>query len=75
MGSLQFYPDGNKLLDETAEISLSKKEVALLNVFIKNPNKIIKREELSKKYWEDQDVFVERSWDTDVCKLRNKLQN
>jgi DNA-binding response OmpR family regulator len=50
LGSLQFYPDENELLDETTEISLSKKEVAFLNVFTKNPNKIIKREELSKKF-------------------------
>ena len=35
---------------------------------------IIKREELSKKVWEDNGVFVGRSLDTYVSKLRKKLK-
>ena len=73
LGKFQFYPDENKLMFETTEISLSKKEVELLSLFIENPNKIIKREELSKKVWEDHGVFVGRSLDTYVSKLRKKL--
>ena len=34
---------------------------------------IIKREELSKKVWEDHGVFVGRSLDTYISKLRKKL--
>jgi DNA-binding response OmpR family regulator len=58
---------------ETKEISLSKKEVELLSLFVANQNKIIKREELSKKVWEDHGVFVGRSLDTYISKLRKKL--
>ena len=60
---------------ETKEINLSKKEVELLTIFVANPNKIIKREELSKQVWEDQGVFVGRSLDTYISKLRKKLSD
>ena len=73
IGKFQFYPDENKLTVEAAEISLSKKEVELLTIFVANPNKIIKREELSKKVWEDHGVYVGRSLDTYISKLRKKL--
>lgn len=73
LGKFQFYPEENKLIVKTIEISLSKKEVELLTLFVENPNKIIKREELSKKVWEDHGVFVGRSLDTYISKLRKKL--
>lgn len=74
-GKFQFYPEESKLLLASNEISLSKKEVELLSLFIENPNKIIKREELSKKVWEDHGVFVGRSLDTYISKLRKKLSD
>jgi len=74
LGSFVFYPHQNKLVKKAKEISLSKKEVELLNIFIKNKNKVVKREELTKKVWEDNGVFVGRSLDTYVSKLRKKLQ-
>ena len=73
LGKFQFYPDENKLMVKAVEISLSKKEVELLTLFVANPNKIIKREELSKRVWEDHGVFVGRSLDTYISKLRKKL--
>ena len=73
LGKFAFFPEENKLKIEATEISLSKKEVELLLVFIAHPNKIIKREELSKKVWEDHGVFVGRSLDTYISKLRKKL--
>jgi DNA-binding winged helix-turn-helix (wHTH) protein len=75
LGKFQFYPDENKLMVKAVEISLSKKEVELLTLFVANPNKIIKREELSKKVWEDHGVFVGRSLDTYISKLRKKLSD
>lgn len=74
IGSFHFYPDQNKLVKEAVEISLSKKECELLAIFIANPNQIIKRDELTKKVWEDHGVFVGRSLDTYISKLRKKLQ-
>ena len=75
IGSYRFYPDQNKLVKATEEISLSKKECELLAIFIANPNQIIKREELMKRVWEDNGVIVGRSLDTYISKLRKKLKD
>lgn len=74
IGSFRFYSEQNKLVKEATEINLSKKECELLEIFVANPNQIIKREDLTKRVWEDNGVFVGRSLDTYISKLRKKLQ-
>ncbi|MFP4846711.1 winged helix-turn-helix domain-containing protein [Winogradskyella sp. PE311] len=74
LGSFYFYPEQNKLVKEAIEIALSKKECELLALFVERPNEILKRDELMKKVWEDNGVFVGRSLDTYISKLRKKLQ-
>ncbi|NVK53278.1 MAG: winged helix-turn-helix transcriptional regulator [Flavobacteriaceae bacterium] len=74
IGSYQFYPEQNKLVMQATEIRLSKKECELLTIFVSRPNEIIKREELTKKVWEDNGVFVGRSLDTYISKLRKKIK-
>lgn len=74
VGSFQFYPQQNKLVAASVEIGLSRKECELLAIFVANPNQIIKRDELTKKVWEDHGVIVGRSLDTYISKLRKKLQ-
>ncbi|GGG47932.1 winged helix-turn-helix domain-containing protein [Bizionia arctica] len=74
LGSFQFYPEQNKLVKQAEEIKLSKKECELLEIFVASPNQIIKRDELTKKVWEDHGVFVGRSLDTYISKLRKKLE-
>ena len=73
IGSFKFYPTQNKLVKAAQEIGLSKKECELLSIFIEKPNEIIKRDELIKRVWEDNGVFVGRSLDTFISKLRKKL--
>ena len=75
LGSFIFYPDQNKLVKKKREITLSKKECELLEIFIANTNKVVKREELTKRVWEDNGVIVGRSLDTYISKLRKKLQD
>ncbi|MEE9363512.1 MAG: winged helix-turn-helix domain-containing protein [Cellulophaga sp.] len=75
IGRFKFYPEQNKLIREATEISLSKKECELLAIFVAQPNQIIKRDELTKKVWEDNGVIVGRSLDTYISKLRKKLKD
>ena len=75
IGSFYFYQDQNKLVKQTDEIILSKKECELLAIFAAQPNQIIKRETLTKKVWEDNGVIVGRSLDTYISKLRKKLKD
>ncbi|MUU77034.1 winged helix-turn-helix domain-containing protein [Winogradskyella endarachnes] len=74
LGSFKFYPDQNKLVKEASEITLSKKECELLFLLASRPNQVIKRNELTKRIWEDNGVFVSRSLDTYISKLRKKLK-
>ena len=74
IGSFKFYPNQNKLVMHAEEINLSKKECELLELFVTKPNQIIKRDELTKTVWEDHGVFVGRSLDTYISKLRKKLK-
>ena len=74
LGSFYFYPAQNKLVKQAVEINLSKKECELLTIFVERPNQIITRDELTKKVWEDNGVFVGRSLDTYISKLRKKLK-
>lgn len=73
IGSFQFYPEQNKLVKAAIEISLSRKECEILAIFIASPNQVIKRDELTKKVWEDNGVIVGRSLDTYISKIRKKL--
>ena len=74
IGMFAFYPEQNKLVKEAVEIGLSKKECELLAIFVAQPNQIIKRDELTKRVWEDNGVIVGRSLDTYISKLRKKLK-
>lgn len=75
LGHFKFYPEQHKLVREASETSLSKKECELLAIFVAQPNSIIKRDELTKRVWEDQGVFVGRSLDTYISKLRKILKD
>lgn len=44
-------------------------------MFSSNQNKVIKRELIVKEIWEDNGVFVDRSLDTFISKLRKKFKN
>ncbi len=74
IGKYKFYPNENKLSLKNKDIKLSKKEGELLAIFIAQKNKIIKRDDLMKQVWEDQGVFVGRSLDTYISKLRKILK-
>ncbi|WP_461587397.1 helix-turn-helix domain-containing protein [Winogradskyella sp.] len=74
LGSYKFYAEQNKLIKEAVEISLSQKECELLEIFVANPNIVVKRDELTKRVWEDKGVIVGRSLDTYISKLRKKLK-
>ncbi|WP_299225255.1 winged helix-turn-helix domain-containing protein [uncultured Psychroserpens sp.] len=75
IGSFRFYPEKHKLVKSAQEISLSKKECELLEIFYEHLNDVVKREELERRVWEDNGVFVGRSLDTYISKLRKKFND
>lgn len=75
IGNYKFYQDQNKLIRNATEIKLSTKECELIHMFSKHQNEIIKRDVLIKHIWEDNGVFVGRSLDTFISKLRKKFKD
>ncbi|MDD7887180.1 helix-turn-helix domain-containing protein [Flavivirga sp. 57AJ16] len=75
IGDYKFYKDQNKLIKEALEIKLSTKECELMSILSVNQNQVVKREILVKEIWEDHGVFVNRSLDTFISKLRKKFKD
>ncbi len=73
LGKYIFYIDQQVLDYDNKSIRLTSKEVELLKIFYHHPNQVIKRERLVKEVWEDHGVFVGRSLDMFISKLRKKL--
>ncbi|MEO6346792.1 MAG: helix-turn-helix domain-containing protein, partial [Aquaticitalea sp.] len=73
LGGFKFYHEEHQLIYNDTIIPLTLKECELLQIFNEQPNTLIKREFLIKTVWEDQGVFVGRSLDTYISKLRKKL--
>ncbi|MBC7920817.1 MAG: winged helix-turn-helix transcriptional regulator [Ferruginibacter sp.] len=74
IGQLTFCLEKQILRLGNERIELSAKESKLLKVFASAPNEVIDRDQLMKQVWEDEGVFVGRSLDVFVSRLRKKLQ-
>nr|WP_299385978.1 winged helix-turn-helix domain-containing protein [Allomuricauda sp.] len=70
-----FYKDQNKLVKDGTEIKLTAKETELLKIFSENINQVVSRDQLLKEVWENKGVFVGRSLDTFISKLRKKFKD
>lgn len=75
IGRIQLDPEQCHLLVNDEKIAITRKECELLVIFAKNLNQVVTREELTKKVWEDNNVFVGRSLDTFISRLRGKLKS
>jgi DNA-binding winged helix-turn-helix (wHTH) protein len=74
IGKLTFCLEKQILRLGNERIELSSKESKLLKIFASAPNEVIDRDQLMKQVWEDEGVFVGRSLDVFVSRLRKKLQ-
>ncbi|SKB88409.1 helix-turn-helix domain-containing protein [Daejeonella lutea] len=75
IGEYSFYPDSLLLMHHHTPFVLTPKENKLLRIFAGDINKIIDRNQLLKKGWEDEGVITQRSLDMYVSRLRKKLVN
>lgn len=56
------------------EYFLTQKENELLAFLLENPGRIIKREDILKKVWGNDDIFFSRSLDVFISRLRKVLK-
>ena len=73
IGKFEFHYESYLLKIGKEEIELSQKENKLLRLFASHQNEVLERDRLLKEIWEDEGVFVGRSLDMFVSKLRKKL--
>jgi DNA-binding response OmpR family regulator len=70
VGSFQFDPANFILLHNNKQIELTQKEAALLQYFIDNKNRVLKREQILTAIWGQDDYFFGRSLDVFISRLR-----
>ncbi len=75
LGSYSFDFSNLQLNYKDSKTSLTAKEAELLRYFCLNTNKILKREEILKAVWGDDDYYLSRSLDVFISRLRKYLKH
>lgn len=66
--------DNLTLKNEKDQIRLTRKEAELLRYMILNKNKILKKEQILKEIWGNDDYYMSRSLDVFISRLRKYLK-
>jgi len=75
IGKYQFDHKNFLVYNESEKISLTQREAELLKLFLDNKNVVLKREEILKSLWGNDDYFLGRSLDVFISRLRKILAN
>lgn len=75
VGKYAFDPANFTVYNDVEKISLTQRESELLQLFLDNKNVVLKREEILKSLWGDDDYFMGRSLDVFISRLRKILVN
>lgn len=75
VGKYQFDSKNYLVFTDSEKISLTQRESDLLKLFLNNKNVVLKREEILKSLWGDDDYFMGRSLDVFISRLRKILSN
>ncbi|WP_312075330.1 response regulator transcription factor [Chryseobacterium sp.] len=73
VGSFDFDPKNYTLHSQNAITSLTQRESDLLFYFLQHKNTILKRQDILKAIWGDDDYFMGRSLDVFISRLRKVL--
>ena len=75
LGDISFAPDQKKLFCHTKECSLSKKEGALMEIFLRNPGQILPRQTLLSRVWGPDSEVEDGNLDNYIYFLRRRLRS
>lgn len=73
VGKYKFDSRNYVVFTDSEKISLTQRESELLKLFLNNKNAVLKREEILKALWGDDDYFMGRSLDVFISRLRKIL--
>lgn len=74
LGAFNFDCHNFTLHHSSGEKSLTQKEAEVLKLLCENKDRVLKREEILKKVWGNDDYFLGRSMDVFISKLRKYLK-
>lgn len=74
LGDLRFDCQSFTLHHNTGEKTLTQKEAEVLKLLCQNKDRVLKREEILKAVWGNDDYFLGRSMDVFISKLRKYLK-
>lgn len=75
LGDISFDPDQKKLFSHAKECSLSKKEGALIEIFLRNPGQILPRQTLLSRVWGPDSEVEDGNLDNYIYFLRRRLRS
>ena len=75
VGKYQFDSKNFIVFNEDEKITLTQRESDLLKFFLQNKNVVLKREQILKSLWGEDDYFMGRSLDVFISRLRKILAN
>lgn len=75
VGKFDFDPKNYTLQNAIDTITLTQRESELLHYFIRHKNTVLKRQDILKAIWGDDDYFMGRSLDVFISRLRKVLVN
>ncbi len=73
VGQYEFDSKNFIIFNRFEKIKLTERESQLLKLFLENKNIVLKREEILKSLWGDDDYFMGRSLDVFISRLRKIL--
>lgn len=74
IGHFSFDHKNLKLTLDNSDTNLTQKEADLLKMLIENKDSTLRREEILKKLWGENDYFLGRSMDVFISRLRKYLK-
>jgi two-component system response regulator VicR len=75
LGAYQFDYPNLSLMHQGSSRQLTQREADLLRYFARRPNEILKRPDILRAIWGDDDYFLGRSLDVFISRLRKYLQD
>lgn len=73
IGTYNFNTVNYTLVKGSKTITLTQREADLLKLFLENTNRVLRREDILKALWGDDDYFMGRSLDVFISRLRKIL--
>ncbi len=74
LGQFELDHENLTLFHDGESLQLTQKEADLMKLFAENPNQVLKRSDILKQVWGDDDYFLGRSLDVFISRLRKYLR-